>query len=101
MEKLKLENNLKRSEATDEIKEEYLLGSMIFDEENVILLDIDEFKQLDIIMEELQLLKEDLEVVLSKAFSNRQEWKPIDVKSRVIKLDIEGSPICGIWGSIL
>ena len=57
--------------------------------------DIDEFKQLDIIMEELQLLKEDLEVVLSKAFNKRQKWKPIDVKSRVIKLDVERSPICG------
>ena len=72
LEKLNLKNNLKRSESTDEIEEKYLLGSMIFDEDNVILLDIDEFKQLDIIMEELQLLKDDLEVVLSKAFNKRQ-----------------------------
>ena len=57
--------------------------------------DIDEFKQLDIIMEELQLLKDDLEVVLSKAFNKRQKWKPIDVKPWIIKLDVEWSPICG------
>ena len=56
--------------------------------------DIDEFKQLDIIMEELQLLKEDLEVLL-KAFNKRQKWKPIDVKPWTIKLDVERLPICG------
>jgi len=47
-------------------------------------------------MEELQLLKDDLEVVLLKAFNKRQKGKPIYVKLRIIKLDVEGSLICGI-----
>lgn len=99
LEKLRAEEHTtevekKTIENKEEIEDGYLLGTMMFDED-VKLPDINEFKHLALNKEELEMLKETLEVELPDALKKRKKGKPIDVTPIVIKLDIEGAPICG------